>query len=320
MKGLWLEDRELRIRDDLPIPRSSATEGLIRVLQAGICNTDLEMVEGYYPFRGILGHEFVGIVEQGPRKLVGQRVVGEINTCCGECSACRRGLDSHCENRTVLGLAGRDGAFAEYLTLPIENLHQVPQKVSTDAASFTEPLAAALQIQEQISIGPDDRVLVVGNGKMGQLIAQTLALTGCYLAMAGRRHINTQLLEAREIVTRLADQVRPASYDIAVECTGNPAGFDLALQALRPRGKLVMKSTYAGNLDLDASTLVVREITVVGSRCGPFAPALRLLTEKSIDVAPLIEARYPLRESLAAFEHAARPGALKVLLEISKTR
>ena len=319
MKALWLEDRELQLRDDLPIPRTSANEALIRVLQAGVCNTDLELVEGYYSFSGILGHEFVGLVEEGPSKLVGQRVVGEINTCCGDCASCRRGMSTHCENRTVLGIAGHDGAFAEYLTLPFENLHLVPEEVTTDAATFTEPLAAAIQIQKQISIGPDDRVLVVGNGKLGQLIAQTLALTGCHLEIAGRRPNHARQLSDRGIETRLAEQVSPASYDIAIECTGNPTGFDLALEALHARGTLVMKSTYAGRLELDASRLVVREIAVVGSRCGPFAPALHLLTEGSIDVESLIEARYPLQQGLAAFEHAARPGALKVVIEISES-
>lgn len=317
MKALWLEDCQLHLRDDLPIPQTSTNEALIRVLQAGICNTDLELVEGYYPFSGIPGHEFVGLVEEGPSKLVGQRVVGEINTCCGDCDSCRRGLKTHCEHRTVLGIAGRDGAFAEYLTLPLENLHLVPSEITTDAATFTEPLAAAIHILQQISVEPTDRTLVVGNGKLGQLIAQALALTGCHLEVVGRRPSHTQLLRDRGITTRLAEQVDTAGYDIAVECTGNSAGFDLALQALRPRGTLVMKSTYAGHLELDASALVVREITVVGSRCGPFAPALHLLTEGAIEVESLIEARYPLQEGLTAFEHARRPGALKVVVEMT---
>lgn len=320
MQALWLENRELRLRDDVPVPQTPPNEALVRVLQAGICNTDLEMVAGYYPFSGILGHEFVGIVEEGPSQLVGQRVVGEINTCCGDCASCRRGMPTHCENRTVLGIAGRDGAFAEYLTLPFDNLHLVPEKITTDTATFTEPLAAAIQIQKQVPVGPDDRVLVVGNGKLGQLIAQTLTLTGCHLEVVGRRPSHARQLRDRGIATRLADQVKPASYDIAIECTGNPLGFDLALAALHARGTLVMKSTYAGHLELDASALVVREITVVGSRCGPFAPALQLMKAGSIDVESLIEARYPLRNGLAAFEHAGRPGALKIVLDIADIR
>jgi threonine dehydrogenase-like Zn-dependent dehydrogenase len=316
MKGLWLENKQLRLRDDLPTPPTPPHESLVRVIQAGICNTDLEMLDGYYPFVGILGHEFVGIVEQGPSRLIGQRVVGEINTWCGDCSTCRRGLTTHCEHRTVLGIADRHGAFAEYLTLPCENLHLVPDRLSTDSATFTEPLAAAIQIQTQISIEPDDRVLVVGNGKLGQLIAQTLALTGCHLDVIGRGRRQTDPLRKRHIATRLADEVEPSSYDIAVECTGNPEGFALALRGLRPRGSLVLKSTYSGNLDLDASQLVVKEITVTGSRCGPFGPALRLLAEGAIEVEPLIDSRFPLAQGLAAFAQAAEPGALKVLLEI----
>ena len=316
MKALWLENQQLHLRDDLPTPPTPPNEALVRVIQAGICNTDLEMIDGYYPFVGILGHEFVGIVEQGPSKLIGQRVVGEINTWCGDCSACRRGMTTHCENRTVLGIAGRHGAFAEYLTLPFENLHLVPDRLSTDTAIFTEPLAAAIQIQAQISIQPVDRVLVVGNGKLGQLIAQTLALTGCHLDVMGRRRRQADLLRKRDIATRLADEVEPSSYDVAVECTGNPEGFALALRSLRPRGKLALKSTYATKLDLDASQLVVKEITVTGSRCGPFAPALHLLTEGSIEVEPLIDSRFPLAQGLAAFAQAGRPGTLKVLLEI----
>lgn len=317
MKALWLEDRQLRARDDLPLPQTSTNEALVRVLQAGICNTDLEMVEGYYPFSGVPGHEFVGLVEDGPSELVGRRVVGEINTCCGDCASCRRGLKTHCDNRTVLGIAGRDGAFAEYLSLPPQNLLLVPEEVTTDAATFTEPLAAAVHILQQISIEPTDNVVVVGNGKLGQLIAQIVALTGCHLEVVGRRPSHAEQLRQRGIETRLAEEVQPASYDIAVECTGNPAGFETALRALRPRGTMVMKSTYAGNLVLDASALVVREITVIGSRCGPFAPALRLLKDGAIEVDSLIEARYPLEEGLAAFEHAGRPGALKIVLEIT---
>ena len=314
MRALWLEKNKLTLRDDVPRPDPPDGEAVVRVLQAGICNTDLELVRGYYPYTGILGHEFVGVVEEGPDELVGRRVVGEINAVCHQCRACREGRSSHCEHRTVLGIVNRHGAFADYLTLPIENLHPVPDQVSTDAATFTEPLAAALEIQEQIAVTPDDHVLVVGDGKLGQLIAQTLALTGCELLVAGRHPEKLDLLEQRGIRTGLADRVEPGRYDIAVECTGNPDGFGLAQQALRPRGTLVMKSTYAGQLTFDASGVVVNEITLVGSRCGPFPPALRLLAEQRVDVEPLIEARYPLSDAIAAMEHAARKGTIKVVL------
>lgn len=211
---------------------------------------------------------------------------------------------------------GRPGAFAEYLTLPAENLHLVPDEVTTDAAVFTEPLAAALEVREQVPIRPGDRVLVVGDGKLGQLIAQTIALTGCDLLVVGRHEAKLALLARRGIRTGRADAAPPGAFDVAVECTGRPDGFAVAQEALRPRGTLVMKSTYAGRLTVDAAALVVNEITLVGSRCGPFAPALRLLAERRVEVEPLVHACYPLREGLVGFEHARRPGVLKVLVEM----
>jgi threonine dehydrogenase-like Zn-dependent dehydrogenase len=266
---------------------------------------------------GVVERLGAGVSADETSRLVGERVVGEINAVCGVCRACMRGLGTHCEKRTVLGISGRDGAFAELLTLPAPNLHRLPDAISTDAAVFTEPLAAALGIQEQVPIGPSDRVLVVGAGKLGTLIAQTLAGTGCDLTVVTRGGAATpELLRARGAAVRLEGDVENAGFDVAVECTGNPAGFGIARRALRPRGTLVMKSTYAGRLEVDASGLVVDEITVVGSRCGPFAPALRLLEEGGVDVTALVAARYPLEEGVAAFEHASRPGVLKVLLEI----
>lgn len=317
MRALWLENRQLNLRDDVPISDPPPGEALVRVLKAGICNTDVELTRGYYPFTGVPGHEFVGIVERGSAPLGGRRVVGEINAVCGTCRACAAGRRTHCERRTVLGIAGRHGAFAEYLTLPVENLHLVPDSVSTDAAVFTEPLAAALEIQQQVAIGPGDRVLVVGEGKLGQLVAQTLALTGCGLCVVGRDEPKLGLLRERGIETTRGDGVDHGAFDVAVECTGNPDGFDIARRALRPRGTLVLKSTYAGALTLDVSAVVVNELTLVGSRCGPFAPALDLLAERRVSVEPLIHARYPLARATTAFEHAQRPGVLKVLVEMS---
>jgi threonine dehydrogenase-like Zn-dependent dehydrogenase len=319
--GLWLQDAELRLATDLRIPSPPAGEALVRVSRAGICNTDLELVRGYYPFTGIIGHEFVGVVEAAPRgfeHLEGRRVVGEINAVCGGCSACAAGRRAHCANRTVLGIVDRHGAFAEYLTLPAENLHTVPDDVPDEAAVFTEPLAAALQIQEQLDFRADDRVVVVGDGKLGQLIARTLALTGCSVCAVGRHPDKLAMLSGRGIDTRLADDPaarRLCDFDVAVECTGNAAGFDLARRALRPRGILVLKSTYADRLTFDASSLVVDEISVVGSRCGPFAPALRLLREGTIGVEDLVADRFPLSAGVAAFERARQPGTLKVLLQ-----
>jgi threonine dehydrogenase-like Zn-dependent dehydrogenase len=248
MQALWLENQTLHLRDDLPIPTPAANEALVRVLCAGICNTDLELLRGYYPYQGILGHEFVGVVEVGPPELMGQRVVGEINASCGECADCRQGRRSHCSQRTVLGIVNRNGAFAHYLTLPITNLHPLPDSLPTEIATFTEPVAAALEIQTQIAINSGDRVVVVGDGKLGQLIAQTLALTGCELLVVGRHPDKLAHLRDRGIATGLAADLPERSQDIAVDCTGNPDGFDLARRALRPRGTLVLKSTYAGRL------------------------------------------------------------------------
>jgi len=317
MKALWLENQQLQLRTNLPIPQPPEGEALVRVVRAGICNTDLELLKGYYPYTGVLGHEFVGIVEQGSEQLAGKRVVGEINAACGECRFCRSGQPTHCEQRTVLGIVNRNGAFAEYLTLPLKNLHPIPDNVPTDVATFTEPLAAALEIQQQVSVGADDRVLVVGDGKLGQLVAQTLALTGCDLLVIGRHPEKLANLAARGIKTGLAEAITERSFDLSVECTGNPQGFAIARQALRPRGILVLKSTYAGQLTFDASSLVVDEITLIGSRCGPFSAALDLLAAGKVDVASLIQSRFSLTEGLAAFEQAQQKGMLKVLLDIS---
>lgn len=317
MKGLWLENQQLQLRTDIPIPEPLADEALVRVLSAGICNTDLELQRGYYPYTGILGHEFVGVVEKGPEHLLNKRIVGEINAVCGHCYYCRNGHPTHCENRSVLGIVNRNGAFADYLCLPTNNLHVVPDPVSTEVATFTEPVAAALEIQQQITISPSDRVLVVGDGKLGQLVAQTLALTGCDLLAVGRHEEKLANLSARGIKIGFVDAVCDRSFDIAVECTGNDGGFDVALRALRPRGTLVLKSTYAGKLSFDASALVVDEITLIGSRCGPFAPALELLAQGKVNVEPLIQARFPLADGLSAFERAQIRGTMKVLLEIS---
>jgi len=318
MWGIWLENGELRMREDLSVPDPSEGEGLVRVLRAGICNTDLELMKGYYPFTGVPGHEFVGVVESGPEEMIGQRVVGEINAACNHCRDCRGGRGSHCRERTVLGIVGRNGAFAEYLTLPLENLHSVPETVSTDAATFVEPLAAALEIQQQVQIAPDDRVLVVGDGKLGLLIGQTLALTGCRLLVVGRHAEKLTHLARRGIDTRRAEEVEPGSFDLAVECTGNEGGFDLAREALRPRGRMVLKSTYAGRLSIDASALVVDEISLIGSRCGPFAPALRLLAAGLVEVEPLIDSRFALDKGLEGFARAGEKGVLKVLLEMGE--
>ena len=316
MNGLWLHDRTLSLRQDLPKPELKSGEALVKVLRAGVCNTDLELTRGYYPYSGVLGHEFVGVVQTGPKELLNQRVVGEINASCGVCEFCQRGIKSHCLDRTVLGIVNRNGAFAEYLTLPIENLHVVPDQVTTDAATFTEPLAAALQILSQVEITKNHRVLVVGDGKLGLLVAQAIATTGCEVLAIGRHGDKLQLLKNCGINVGFAHQIKPASFDIAVECTGNPEGFAIALAALRSRGTLVLKSTYAGALTLDAARIVVDEIKLVGSRCGPFAPALELLAAGKVSVLPMVQARFWLGDGLTAIDRAAQKGTLKVLIDM----
>lgn len=314
MKALWLENRQLTLRENLPTP-AQTNEALVKIRLAGICGTDLEMVKGYYPFSGVPGHEFVGeVIANAPAEWLGRRVVGEINAVCGQCEACQNGRRNHCENRSVLGILRRDGIFAEYAALPLENLHLVPDSVSDEMAVFTEPLAAALEIQQQLQIRPTDRILLIGAGRLGQLIGQTLALTGCDLRVVARHPLQQNLLTGRGI--RLIDksEIQPRRWDVVVEATGSPSGFELARQALRPRGTLVLKSTYRGELTLNLSPFVVDEITVIGSRCGPFAPALRLMEKREIDPTILIAAQYPLEQALRAFEIAAQPGTLKVLL------
>jgi threonine dehydrogenase-like Zn-dependent dehydrogenase len=313
MKALWLEDGVLSLRER-PVP-VAGDEALVRVRLSGICGTDLELARGYYPFTGVIGHEFVGDVVQSPDPAwIGARVVGEINAGCGGCEACRAGRPTHCEQRTVLGIVGRDGAHAEYLRLPLGNLHRVPDSVSDEAAVFTEPIAAAVEILQQVHVLPTDRVLLVGAGRLGQLVAQVLALTGARLRVVAKHDAQRALLAARGIATIESDEIEPRRWDIVVEATGSPSGFDLAAAALRPRGTLVLKSTYRGEITLALAPFVVDEITIVGSRCGPFAPALRLLERGEIDPTPLIAARYPLEHAVEAIEAAARPGMMKVLL------
>jgi threonine dehydrogenase-like Zn-dependent dehydrogenase len=315
MQSLWLENNEISLRDLAQPARPG--EALIRIRKAGICSTDLELVRGYYPFAGVLGHEFVGEVVSSPdRGWIGQRVVGEINAVCNSCAQCVQGRQSHCENRTVLGIVSRDGVFAEYTSLPLQNLHRVPDSVSDDAAVFTEPLAAALEIQEQIQIKPTDRVLLIGAGRLGQLVAQTLALTGCGLQVVARHARQRELLSSRGIGLVGEDEIEPRKWDIVVEATGSAEGFALARTAVRPRGTLLLKSTYKGEIQVNFSAMVVDEITIIGSRCGPFAPALRLLEQGQVDPTALISARYPLADILNAFEHAAQAGVLKILIEL----
>lgn len=317
MKALWLENNQIRLREDVPMPAKPG-EALVKVRLAGVCGTDLEMVRGYYPFTGIPGHEFVGEVVQSQETLdsglAGKRVVGDINASCGNCEQCRGGRPTHCENRTVLGILNRDGVFAEFVNLPLENLHLVPDSVSDEAAVFVEPLAAALEIQQQVQIKPTDRILLVGAGRLGQLIAQTLALTGADLRVVARHPLQKRLLSERGIQLIDEADVQVWRYDVVVEATGSTAGFELARKAVRPRGTFVLKSTYKGEITFNLSPVVVDEITIVGSRCGPFAPALRLLEKKEIDPTVLIAAEFGLTDGARAFDEAEKRGMLKVVV------
>jgi 2-desacetyl-2-hydroxyethyl bacteriochlorophyllide A dehydrogenase len=316
MRALWLEGGALRFTADLPPPVPTPGEALLRVRVAGLCGTDLELAKGYAGFTGVPGHEFVGEVAAAPaaEAWVGKRVVGEINVACGRCPECGQGRRTHCRTRTVVGIRGRNGALAEYLTVPVGNLHEVPPGVADDVAVFTEPLAAALEVQEQVPVGPGTGVVVVGDGKLGQLLARTLALTGCDLRVVGRNPRKVDLLQSRGIAAGPATAVPERRADVVVECTGNPEGLELARRAVRPRGTIVLKSTYHGATAIDLSAVVVDEVTLVGSRCGPFAKALDLLASGRLEVSDLVAATYPLSEAEAAFASAGRPGMLKVLI------
>ena len=316
MRGLWLQDGRLSVRSDLLLPVPGPGEALVRVRLTGVCATDLELLRGYSPFTGIPGHEFVGEITAAPEQpgRVGERVVGEINLPCGQCTPCQAGRGNHCERRRVLGIRNHDGACAEYLVLPLANLHRVPDGIPDEAAVFCEPLAAALRLQQQRPVQPGERVLIVGAGRLGQLIALSLAEGDFSLQVVARHPRQRALLEAAGIAWLAEDQVTAGAWDLVVEASGTPAGFTLGRQALRPAGTLILKSTYTGPAEVDLSRLVVDEITLIGSRCGPFPAALDRLRQ-GLDPRPLIDARYPVAQAVAAFDQAARPGALKILID-----
>jgi len=257
-------------------------------------------------FRGVLGHEFVGVVDQAPNHtpLVGKRVVGEINAACRVCETCLQGHPTHCPNRMTLGIMGRDGVFADYLSLPIENLYPVPDGISNEQAVFVEPLAAACEIPQLVAIKPKDRVVIIGDGKLGLLCAQVLALTGVHITLLGRHTKNHSWLAQKSIAVTADIQEIPSGADVIVEATGSPKGLSMAAKLVRPRGTIVLKSTYHGEVLVNMTELVIHEISIVGSRCGPFAPALRLLAGGMINVEPLIHARFSLTEGVQAMEQA----------------
>jgi threonine dehydrogenase-like Zn-dependent dehydrogenase len=322
-------DQGIRYDPRFPEPAPPPGEALVRVRLAGICNTDLELVQGYLNFRGVLGHEFVGdVVQSSDAVWTGVRVVGDINAACCVCDTCRAGRHTHCPNRTTLGISGRDGAFADYLLLPTANLYAVPPSLPDERAVFVEPLAAACEVLEQANVRPTDRVFILGDGKLGLLVAAVMRLTGADLTVLGRHVSKLSIAEGwgirvHHIEREATGGEEPPSAslqrelgraDCVVECTGSPTGFAEALQLLRPGGTLVLKSTYHGKLSVNMSELVVNEITLLGSRCGPFAPALRLLECGLVDPTPLIAEVFRLSEGQAALDYAARKGVLKVLL------
>lgn len=314
MRALRVGDGTTSLADvAAPEPRG---EALVRVVMSGLCNTDLELARGYMGFRGTIGHEFVGVVEDpgGGPLARGARVVGEINAGCGACERCERGDPRHCPTRTVLGILGRDGAHADLLRLPARNLVEVPAGVSDEHAVFVEPLAAACGVLERCPIAAGERVAVIGDGKLGLLCAMALAPFAPLLV--GKHAGKLAIAAARGIETASPDEARRRGrvYDVVVEASGGAAGFGLALDLLRPQGALVLKSTFAGDTPLDAARLVVEEIRVIGSRCGRFAPALDLLARGAVDVAPLVSDVVSLDRAEEAMRQAAAPGVLKVLL------
>lgn len=313
----------LYFAEKLALQRVARPEGgdqaLIRVHIAGICNTDIEITRGYMGFRGIPGHEFVGTVEAcNDTTWVGRRVVGEINLACQNCTDCHRGLQRHCPNRTVLGILNKDGAMAEYVTLPITNLHEVPASLPDEAAVFTEPLAAACEIAEQVHLQPGTRALVLGDGKLGMLIVQVLRQYGCQVWLLGRHRRKLDLATQWGVAATADPGSLEDRFDLVVEATGAGAIFPFAVARTRPRGTLVLKSTYAGTIDYGMAPIVIDEIHLLGSRCGRFAPALDLLAGDRIATQPLISAEFPFRDALAAFAEAQKPGVLKVLLRMGQ--
>jgi threonine dehydrogenase-like Zn-dependent dehydrogenase len=316
MRALVLDDNRVTLETDRPDPTPAAGEVLVRVLRAGICATDLQLIRGYKGFRGVLGHEFVGLALGGP--FEGQRVVGEINCSCGECDTCRAGRPGHCPHRTVIGILNHDGAFADQIAVPERNLHAVPETIETDVAVFTEPVAAAFQISAQLPVKRDDRIIVLGDGRLGNLCAQVLASFSDRLMVIGRHETKLAVLRALGIEATLPAEALPqAIADIVVDCTGSESGLTTALQLVRPRGTVVLKTTIAGTQTLSLAPVVVDEITIVGSRCGPFDRALDALANGLVDVHPLISDRFDLDDGVRALERAGEPGVLKVLLSIS---
>ncbi len=314
MKAIYWDGHEVTLDSSYPPPVPDEDIAIVKVHLAGICSTDLQIFKGYMKFRGVPGHEFVGSVSQGPKEWLGKRVVGEINFGCGKCEFCARDLTRHCPNRTVMGIVNADGAFAEYVAVRLENLQLVPDSVSHEQAVFTEPLAAAFEILRQVQISTGDEILILGDGKLGNLSAQVLRLTGAKVTALGKHPDKLDLINRTGVRTMLLNDWKPRLFDVVVEATGSAAGLELAISAVRPRGTLVLKSTIAGAHQVSLAPVVINEINVLGSRCGVFPDALEALAANDVSVTPLIEQVYPLEQGIEAIQHAGRRGARKILL------
>lgn len=316
MRALVFDGRA-SLHMDYPKPRPGKGQALLAVRLAGVCRTDLEILKGYMGFRGVLGHEFVGTVVEGPADWQGRRAAAEINCVCGQCDLCRGGLSSHCRDRTVLGIAGRDGAFADYVVMPVANLHRIPDNVTDEQAVFVEPLAAAFQVVRQVRLEKDAEVIILGDGRLGQLVARVLRNVVRRPILVGKHPEKLQLAEKQGIQTSLVREFVPkANCPVVVDATGTSAGFDLAMKTVRPRGTIVLKSTFAAGIDLNLAPLVINEVSVIGSRCGPFPDAIAALAAGTVEVASLISRRFKLDDGVAALAAGADPLNMKVLIEM----
>lgn len=313
-------DNGLKLDKNYAKPSPQKGEALIKVNTIGICNTDYEITKGYMGYKGVLGHEFTGVVEEinaDDKSLLNKRVVGEINCGCGECEWCNQGLERHCPNRSTLGIWQREGCFAEYVCLPVKNLLEIPENVSDEEAVFTEPLAAALEILEQIHIPPYKKIVVLGDGKLGLMIALALNAAGLDLVLIGKHENKLEIAKNQGVKTKLLSDVEiKKEYDFVVEATGSISGFETSLALTKPRGTLILKSTIAASKEFNFAPVVVDEITIVGSRCGQFAPALRLLESGRIDVKPLISDVFELDEAIEAFERNKEKSSIKVIVKV----
>ncbi len=314
-------DEILKYVTDYNTPKMDSNEALIKISMVGICNTDLEITKGYMGYKGILGHEFVGIVEEvenpKDKNLIGKRVVGEINLGCGNCNWCNQGLSRHCPNRSTLGILNKEGCFAQYLTLPVSNLLVVPDSIPDEVAVFTEPLAAALEILEQLHIKPYEKVAVLGDGKLGLLIALALNASNIDINLIGKHQNKLDIAKNQGINTELLSDIKiEKKYDVVIEATGSVSGFETSIALVKPRGVLVLKSTIASEKDLNLAPVVIDEITILGSRCGQFAPALRLMEKNIINFSPLISKILPFKQAIEGFELNRKKDTIKILLKL----